>query len=264
MLPHINGNWVHHLLLQGLSQLSFTDKIVNDIKEYKIKSVDLGRANSQKASQLTTLLTSDFLPVYFPWPPASASATQKLYPHHFGTEIKLSTFGAYYDLITSALNEAGYKETALLSVENGHGFAVVTRLERVTRDYETVATKKRWILKRKGLDVERDGPIEYVRRLFTSSNEKFRAFVFLALKNQLKQQPITPLVDQLKNSERLGVPDMPSALSDSKVTGLHMYVLVYEFVRHSDNKELVFVERSNLGAVQQLAKATVVGGAYAD
>jgi hypothetical protein len=192
---------------------------------------------------------TDMLP-QFPWPPPAASASYVL-PDALLKGRR--TVGEVVAAIISALEFNGYVERSFLQAE-GHGVALVTRLERINDDGSSAVGPERWsAAKRPG---SADDLIRFLRGLFFVDPGHYRVIVFI-----LQDLPFSQSFRRISEEEAnawltSGFNILPASIAERPFApDSHCTVLVYEFA--SDGKT-VHVVTSGLTGKQHLEKAGVL------
>jgi hypothetical protein len=191
----------------------------------------------------------------FPWPPPPASASinisQRVIPQTAGGGARMRDVDRR---LRAALDRCGYVEKKYFTVPEG--FAVVTRLERISAD-GTPLSPGRWSLE--------TGPMhsfdlgEYLRRLFTANPGHFRIIVFITTSKPFTESgaPIDAATAQRWFHE--GLNRLPAELGARLVSEQdETTALIYEFER-LEGKDPAFVSQSVIGAVAHLQRSGLDG-----
>jgi hypothetical protein len=157
----------------------------------------------------------------FPWPPPQASATVVLPAQFFEGAGRNRD---YADRLSRALNEGRY-EYRYFGVPDG--FAIVSRIERISDDGGLVEEDRRWSLSE---GVQYRSLADFLRGVFIPPEGYFRVIVFVVTDTEFSQSPAAPTTIDALAWLRTGFNSLPEAVASAEVTsGTRCTALVYEF-----------------------------------
>jgi len=198
------------------AQLKVVDEEGEEIKNEQI----IIAKNNPKYSNKPVY--SDIPP--FPLPPPQASATTVIDDRYF--DDSKSLFDAK-NKIERTLKACGYYEKSYYRVENG--FAIVTRIEKITETIEPYKEPERWKFDHK-IDEKPFSLKEYLHALFFADEGKYRIIVFVITDIPFHQSQDVMTVKEAENYLKAGSNILPTEFKDYPYTDSHSCTaLVYEF-----------------------------------
>jgi hypothetical protein len=178
----------------------------------------------------------------FPWPPPKASGLQVLTADFLSEDISLYEASSR---IAKALTNAGQFERRYYSVPNG--FAIVTRLELITKDGDTI-TK---------LNNDKIDFLQYIKGLFwkDSKGGNFRMVVFIVTDQGFGTTGDALTRPSANKLFQAGFNSLPASYRDHKLTKNHkMTALIYEFTKPPKSKKATVIIPGNLTVKTHLTK----------
>jgi outer membrane biosynthesis protein TonB len=171
----------------------------------------------------------------FPWPPPQASTVVRLPLDRFDDALKRGIQGEIADLLENALDQGGYFDRSYWVAPGG--FALATRLERITDQGEPVDANDRWptsTLK------ERFDLSKYLRALFYTDPGFFRVIVFVLSTEFERTSDEEPTPKEAFRWLRRGMVMLPRDMAEQSVTERHeLTALIYEFEREAGSDAVV-------------------------
>ncbi|MEM7683363.1 MAG: hypothetical protein AAF293_00960 [Pseudomonadota bacterium] len=171
--------------------------------------------------------TSGFQRPQFPWPPPQASTVVRLPLSRFESFLEERTHGEVADLLERVLDDGEYFDRSYWLAPGG--FALVTRLERITEEGTSVEPRKRWPT---GNLRERFDLSSYLKALFYTDPGYFRVIVFLFSTEFERTTDEEPTPAEAFYWLRRGMVMLPPEVAEQKITRRHeLTALIYEFER---------------------------------
>ncbi|NCD71826.1 carboxypeptidase-like regulatory domain-containing protein [Mucilaginibacter agri] len=176
----------------------------------------------------------DDIPI-FPWPPPDFSARQVLKAQYFKSAKKLSD---YDKILTQALDDLNYTDPSYFYIPNG--FALVTRIEQIQTNGQTLPPPYRWSAKTSIWP-----PLSwksYFKSLFFPNPGFFRIIVFAVTDSAFTSSGKQISKDDATKWLNAGLNKLPSVIGNLTATpGYNCTVLIYEFQKEesSDAKLLL-------------------------
>lgn len=193
------------------------------LERARLLDLKLNNLNEQQIA----LLRSELAPA-FNWPPPEASSALKLGDSYLRRPFQQS-LGDVDELLTRALDKAGYAERSYFSVANG--FALVTRLEQVDANGFPLAGSARWATQVEPLS--RFSLNQYLKDLLGTTPGYFRVVVFIITDQPFAEKgvlPNKPNKDDTVGWLHQGVNRLPTSTAKMHYTQQHdCTVLIYEF-----------------------------------
>ena len=156
------------------------------------------------------------------------------------------------DRLQFALEEAGYTESSFLSVPEG--FAIVTRIEQMLSDGQSMGGSARWdprLTPRNLFSLA-----AYLRALLTANPGRYRIVVFVVTATPFSQRETKVTVDVAGDWLRSGFNRLPPAVGIKRYSDDHRCTaLIYEFERKTADDEPRLRSPSSLTARKHLEKA---------
>ena len=186
----------------------------------------------------------------FPWPPPQASTVVRLPLSRFEDTLTRRTHGEIADLLERALDQGEYFDRSYWVAPGG--FALATRLERITEDGEPVTTGERWpttSLK------ERFDLGKYLRALFYTDPGFFRVIVFVLSTEFERTSDEEPTPKEAFRWLRRGMVMLPRDMAEQAIIEKHeLTALIYEFEREAGSNAVVLAP-GRLSGRTHLARA---------
>ncbi|MEM9061965.1 MAG: hypothetical protein AAGD13_16005 [Pseudomonadota bacterium] len=183
--------------------------------------------SSGRGVQGATAGSNGFQRPQFPWPPPQASTVVRLPLSRFEALTPDGTHGDVADLLERALDDGEYFDRSYWVAPGG--FALVTRLERITEEGISVESRKRWPT---GNLRERFDLSSYLRALFYTDPGYFRVIVFLLSTEFERTTDQEPTPAEAFRWLRRGMVMLPREMAEQSITPRHeLTALIYEFER---------------------------------
>lgn len=209
----------------------------------------------------------------FSFPPPRATAYRSLDYRYLLSPARPPTFENAALKLSSALENAGYDQSAYSYFWSGNDeFAVVTRMERVSEDGEPLGGGKRW----DDSDVlpSASGAKQYGNYLFAGRKTFYRVFAFIVTpKNYNFRRNTPPSFEMAREWMNKGEPvlggDAPGGVREAPLTDRYkFFALLYLFVNHTsldspksidklEPAELRLLETLNRDATAHLEKTKI-------
>lgn len=163
----------------------------------------------------------------FPWPPPQASTVVRLPLDRLLDLTTGRTHGAIADLLEDTLDQGEYFDRSYWVAPGG--FALATRLERITEDGAPVGSQNRWPTTNL---TERFELSRYLKSLFFTDPGYFRVIVFLLSSEFERTSDAEPTPDEAFRWLRRGMVMLPPDMARLEITPNHeLTALIYEFER---------------------------------
>lgn len=189
--------------------------------------------------------------VSFPWPPPDFSTRTLLDRTFFVDSKKLEDVD---DILVKALNHLKYSERAYFYIPNG--FALVTRIEQINENGESLPPPDRWSVKTKSMT--KLSWYSYIKTLFFSTPGYFRIIVFI-----VTNKPFTSSGKKINNSTasnwlNSGLNVLPEKIKRKKFSSdYNCTALIYEF-KKPESKEAYLLTPSSITADDHLQKSKIM------
>jgi outer membrane protein OmpA-like peptidoglycan-associated protein len=170
----------------------------------------------------------------FPWPPPAASGTLPIPRNLLVAASGATTLGDVDTKLQTALELAGYPRGSYFAVPGG--FALVTRLEEITRDGTPKALPDRWV-STDSQPVTDFTLLSYLRALFRARPGHYRVLVFVVTPLAFSQAPVTITPAETTHWVETGLNRLPRQIGTLTFTPARYEctALVYEFQRASES-----------------------------
>jgi len=184
----------------------------------------------------------------FPVPVPKSSAMWAINPNYFHG---CKTLFDIKDRIESSLNLCGYHEKSYYNVENG--FALVTRIEKITEDVQPFEVPERWSFEHKNKD-KSFSLGDYFKTLFFAEEGKYRIIVFVVTNKAFTQSTEAMEIREATNYLKRGYTTLPDEFKYQLYgKSYECTALIYEFdTKYKQNG--VLVENSNYTGHYHLTK----------
>ena len=187
----------------------------------------------------------------FPWPPPAASASEVLPRTMLEQRAALSTLGNLNNELVSALQTTGYFEKSYYSVPRG--FALATRLERISDDGSSEAPPGRWSAEPPHMT--HFSISAYVHSLFSANAGHYRVVVFIVTDAPFAETGAAVTVSDVQKWPTGGANTLPAQIASSTFEQTTVCTsLIYEFESSAGNAP-VFVQPGRLDAHTHLVKS---------
>jgi hypothetical protein len=187
----------------------------------------------------------------FPWPPPAASASEVLPRTMFEQRAALSTLGNLNEELVSALQTTGYFEKSYYSVPRG--FALATRLERISEDGSSKTPPDRWSAEPPHMT--HFSISEYLHSLFLANAGHYRVVVFIVTDVPFAETGTAVTLSDVQKWPTGGTNTLPAQIASSAFgQNTECTALIYEFESAAGNAP-VFVQPGRLDAHTHLVKS---------
>ncbi len=190
----------------------------------------------------------------FPWPPPQASTVVRLPLERFDDAMVRGVQGEIADLLEGALDQGGYFDRSYWVAPGG--FALATRLERITDQGEPVDANDRWptsALK------ERFDLSKYLRALFYTDPGFFRVIVFVLSTGFERTSDQEPTPKEAFRWLRRGMVTLPKEIAEKDIEATHnLTALIYEFEK-VEGAEAIVLAPGRITGRDHLRSAGLLG-----
>lgn len=189
--------------------------------------------------------------VSFPWPPPDFSTRTLLDRTFFESSKKLEDVD---DILIKALSYLKYDERAYFYIPNG--FALVTRIEQIKENGESLAPPDRWSVQTKSMT--KLSWYSYIKTLFFSTPGYFRIIVFL-----VTNKPFNSSGKKINNTTATnwlnsGLNVLPEKIKRKKFgSDYNCTALIYEF-KKPESKRAYLLTPSSITADDHLQKSKIM------
>lgn len=201
----------------------------------------------------------DDLPGFIPhitWPPPSESARVTIPLDGLLEGFESPVFEDVADRLRVAFEDCGYGELGWYMAPDG--FAVVTRLEQMEPDGQSVEGRGRWCVDSSA--PQRFSLGRYFKALFTATPGLYRAILVVVSPHSFSKSSMRASVDEAAAWQRAGMTGLPRPIAAMAFTDDHRCVaLVYEFERATPDHDPVLKEQSELLGREHLEQGCVWG-----
>jgi hypothetical protein len=190
----------------------------------------------------------------FQWPPPKPSAVADI-PAKFLIDSRAgSTLSSAASNLEAALEAAGYSERSYYSVPDG--FALVSRVERISETGESKEPYDRWSVDMKPPRVF--SLRSYFGALFGNNPGKYRVIAFIITTQSLFASGVSPDFEVSKDWLWGGANKLPSSVKKLRFTQDYVCTaLIYEFEQTSPHSAAVLKQPSSLTGRMHLEKAAI-------
>jgi tetratricopeptide (TPR) repeat protein len=193
----------------------------------------------------------------FPWPPPKASATIVI-PDNLirkSSDKLISLYDVNKKIVTS-LNDCGYAEKSYFVIQDGAGFAIVTRLEQINSDGSPKNNQIRWITKVKPMsNFSLSG---YIEALFKGKIGYYRVFTFLVTDLPILQSGDDITREGIESLRSAGSNKLPCFTQNKSYSEQHRCtVLIYEFEKKESDSEVRIRIPGEISAKSHLKKSNI-------
>ncbi len=191
----------------------------------------------------------------FELPPPFYSALEVLERDQVVPDLEAPSLGDADRHLKRALGEAGYGDLAYFVVDEG--FALVTRLEKTTRDAEPAPESDRFMDPGEQHSFAR--LVEFLSTGFGLRSGRYRLFAFVVTNHEVRRSKQRISRDEATQWSAEGLASLPWSLKDLPYTANHQCtVLVYEFEAGDDGSVEVLDPSPHVGRAH-LERAGILG-----